>query len=86
LKRALSRWHSKASGEKSNVDPPLAAKISHHKPAHFRKDSMRVTVMMDVPGSHRFRRSNATLQRFTTDMLELDRRVADLELPVESIL
>ena len=47
---------------------------------------MRVTVMMNVPGSHRFRRSNAALQRLTADMLELDSRVVDLELPVESIL
>src|ERR1700691_1747415 len=46
---------------------------------------MRVTMMMDVPGSHRFRRSNATLQRLTADMLELDGRMAYLELPVESI-
>ncbi len=46
---------------------------------------MRVPVMMDVPGCHRLRRSNAVLQRLTTDMLELDCRVIDLELPVESI-
>ena len=46
---------------------------------------MRVTVMMDVPGSHRFRRSNTAFQRLTADMFELDGRVVDLELPVESI-
>ncbi len=49
---------------------------------------MRVPVMMRVScaASHLLRRSDAALERFAADVLELDGGVADLELLAENSL